>query len=707
MDTTDNRSGSDAIVMVAAMRSHSPADKSSASEDEGIRSPVYAPSSAQVHMTSSGTAAAHYCPQPVWAPQIILQQQQQQQQQKQQQQQQVPMRVCFIRPSDCQPYRTGLRQSDATYSPETVCSPTSEGIDDYNEDKDTIGEPPPLEKIKESSSEDGKCSSPEYLRSQEDSYDPPRTATASNQQYITILSPPVGFGSIPVAPGMGPRIVHLPNSGLPHQHAKSACATAAGNAMPLQAKPVVGGPSYIMPIPVYNPRCTPVVTSPVQPFTSRTADWTGAEPSSHGSTPIPRYLPAPIPYTQPAAQRILAATAETPEFEHQDPSSVFARERESRGTLSLSSGTKSSPFGRPYDPARPVYHNSSHSDTSSSSKPEIETAEHSNTKYYLSKDDKLGTMGGDQQPSSVPYYRLQGPYTINDGMPDEKAIELQDHVLRDPARITAFNGSEHDVQNSQSQVLYWCNQCHFTFKWRRHLEHHFMSHRTVARPNLCHLCGRCFTRGDHLNRHASMHFLQKLTCQLCGETFQRASHLEMHWTTNHSNYLANIRLPAPQKSLSATGRLSKSPTHQSEPQCKSACEQGHELASPEDDHTEGSLCTDEELTTVEQTALRMATAPLASSDSRPYRCSICARAFSRLAHLQRHQNVHVGDKPYRCSLCGRTFLFADKLKAHVIMTHDSHLISCSTCKKEFSTMGALTNHQKVHIREQINSAAAN
>ena len=40
---------------------------------------------------------------------------------------------------------------------------------------------------------------------------------------------------------------------------------------------------------------------------------------------------------------------------------------------------------------------------------------------------------------------------------------------------------------------------------------------------------------------------------------------------------------------------------------------------------------------------------------RPYRCTLCDKAFSVSGALTVHRRKHTGERPYKCELCNKTF----------------------------------------------------
>ncbi|XP_030751699.1 zinc finger and BTB domain-containing protein 8A-like [Sitophilus oryzae] len=55
---------------------------------------------------------------------------------------------------------------------------------------------------------------------------------------------------------------------------------------------------------------------------------------------------------------------------------------------------------------------------------------------------------------------------------------------------------------------------------------------------------------------------------------------------------------------------------------------------------------------------------------RKFKCDLCPASFNRASTLSRHQLVHTGERPYACSQCDKAFSRLDKLKNHIKRVHD-------------------------------------
>ncbi|XP_064651993.1 zinc finger protein 91-like [Lineus longissimus] len=84
-------------------------------------------------------------------------------------------------------------------------------------------------------------------------------------------------------------------------------------------------------------------------------------------------------------------------------------------------------------------------------------------------------------------------------------------------------------------------------------------------------------------------------------------------------------------------------------------------------------------------------------------CEQCGRRFKFLLDVQRHQDVHTGEKKYACHICSKRYKSQSALKTHVRAVHDGgpkrvqvkkHF--CSICTKGFYRPGLLAQHVLLH-----------
>ncbi|XP_050425850.1 zinc finger protein 845-like [Adelges cooleyi] len=85
---------------------------------------------------------------------------------------------------------------------------------------------------------------------------------------------------------------------------------------------------------------------------------------------------------------------------------------------------------------------------------------------------------------------------------------------------------------------------------------------------------------------------------------------------------------------------------------------------------------------------------------KPYKCNVCKSTFSQKVHLTRHERVHTGEKPYKCDVCQNSFSQKTNLTRHEHVHTGKKPYKCVVCKKNFSRKNVLARHERVHTGER-------
>ncbi|KAG7525764.1 hypothetical protein JOB18_031545 [Solea senegalensis] len=100
--------------------------------------------------------------------------------------------------------------------------------------------------------------------------------------------------------------------------------------------------------------------------------------------------------------------------------------------------------------------------------------------------------------------------------------------------------------------------------------------------------------------------------------------------------------------------------------------------------------------------LRGASHPRVFIGSRPlHRCPTCSRFFQFKHHLQSHMNIHTNSRPYICPVCRKAYAQSGSLSTHMKLHHSEvrprRSLSCEFCQKAFGYVGVYFSHlREVH-----------
>ena len=88
---------------------------------------------------------------------------------------------------------------------------------------------------------------------------------------------------------------------------------------------------------------------------------------------------------------------------------------------------------------------------------------------------------------------------------------------------------------------------------------------------------------------------------------------------------------------------------------------------------------------------------------REFQCDICELKFPFMSKLERHMNLHTGEKQYQCDVCEFKTAHKYNLSAHQKAVHMGQKpYQCSLCGLGFNRRNELTKHQQLkHMMPMI------
>lgn len=82
--------------------------------------------------------------------------------------------------------------------------------------------------------------------------------------------------------------------------------------------------------------------------------------------------------------------------------------------------------------------------------------------------------------------------------------------------------------------------------------------------------------------------------------------------------------------------------------------------------------------------------------NKPFTCDICNQSFSANQALIQHKLIHEDSKPLKCNICGKTFRQHSALTMHIRTHTKVRPLKCPYCSKEFSESSNLSKHKRIH-----------
>lgn len=260
-----------------------------------------------------------------------------------------------------------------------------------------------------------------------------------------------------------------------------------------------------------------------------------------------------------------------------------------------------------------------------------------------------------------------------------------------------------------------CNICGKDFSRPNHLKRHLTSH-SEEKPFTCDICTKSFVRRDHLMQHQKLHEQQEeLPCDICEKPFNRADQLAKHKAAKHG--IGEKMAIMGEKKFSCEichkgfttekYRDVHMKAHNGEKsfQCK-VCEKtflskSHltEHMKFHNEHSKKFLCSEcgQRFIRNDYLVIHMRR----HRGEKPFKCKFCGKGFPRTTDLTVHERYHTGEKTHLCTVCGRGFGRAYNLTVHMRTHTGEKPYQCTYCDAAFAQGNDLKAHIRRHTGERF------